>query len=138
MLKIKEKIGLKYLSLEFLQIAVDQYQNDSDLDPTFLLNTIDGVFSNIESLSKSFLCTYTEDLSLKDENRHPSGLNIQDIEKSYEIILSLSPSSLFLKKMVYATELLLIKLFKVVKKLENIDLPILRIFFILILVKIII
>jgi hypothetical protein len=131
--KAEEKIGLKYLSLDLLQIAVAQYQNDSEIDSMFLSNTIYGVFSNIEALSKSFLQTSTKKLS-SNENDHHSGLNIPSIEKSYEIILLLNPNSLFQKKLVQATELVLIKLYQIVKQSAALDLSIFRIFLIVILV----
>jgi hypothetical protein len=51
------RIALRKLDFHLLEIAVETYrpQEDQHGDPTFLLNTIDSVFSSMSALSKSFL-----------------------------------------------------------------------------------
>jgi hypothetical protein len=50
------RIALKKLDCHLLEIAVETYRpNQDNGDPTFLLNTIESVFSSISALSQSFL-----------------------------------------------------------------------------------
>jgi hypothetical protein len=57
--KVDGRIALKKLDFQLLEITVETYRPHQDHgDPTFLLNTIESVFSSINALSQSFLVLY--------------------------------------------------------------------------------
>jgi hypothetical protein len=138
--QMDEYIGLKILNLELLEIAVEPYlasnmdrrlsltSNQTAFgDNTFLLNSIIGVFSNLDTLAASF----QEPL---EETPHPSNLNISSICASYDIIIHLHPADLFKMKLIHAIEITLAKLYLHVKSNQNPELSILRVLLILLLV----
>ncbi|ORX50726.1 HECT-domain-containing protein [Piromyces finnis] len=83
-------------------------------DPSFIISTIKSVFSSNEALNKSFLLK-----PFKSSNENTSGLDIEAIEESYNLILNLKPKELFVRTLANAIEILLAKLTLNIKAYQN-------------------
>ena len=110
------------------QKLILKYQSSLDeevLDPTFLMNSIHGVFSSQSALTYSFLN--------KNKNGHISNLNLESIIESYNLINTLQPSTIFQKSLSHALEILLSKMHLKVKQNRNPEQSFLRVLVIVIL-----
>jgi Amino-terminal Zinc-binding domain of ubiquitin ligase E3A len=124
----EQKLILKYLNIDLLKISIEAYHSAADgelPDPTFLVNSIHGVFSSQSALSYSFLN--------KDKNGHLSNLNLDSIVNSYNLIGTLQPSFTFQKTLDRALEILISKLYSHVKQNRNPEQSFLRVLMIVIL-----
>jgi hypothetical protein len=83
-------------------------------DPSFIISTIKSVFSSNEALNKSFLLK-----PFKSSNENTSGLDIEAIEESYNLILNLKPKELFVRTLANAIEILLAKLTLNIRAYQN-------------------
>ncbi|ORX97741.1 HECT-domain-containing protein [Basidiobolus meristosporus CBS 931.73] len=73
------------------------------IDSKFLINTIRTVFSSTETLNVSFLAE-------SPEQEHMSGLDLDSIRNSYNLILHQKPKQLFIDTLAAATEIVLAEL----------------------------
>jgi len=83
-------------------------------DPSFIISTIKSVFSSNEALNKSFLLK-----PFKSSKENTSGLDIEAIEESYDLILNLKPKELFVRTLANAIEILLAKLTLNIRAYQN-------------------
>jgi hypothetical protein len=104
---------LKYLTYSLLQAAVcngsqllpeslDKQSEIKLVDGKVIYNTVKYVFSSIEALNKSFLAT--------EDQKHPSGIDIYSVRKSYQLILKLHPKDQSILPLSNGLEILLGKL----------------------------
>ncbi|KAJ3256240.1 hypothetical protein HK103_005603 [Boothiomyces macroporosus] len=110
---IDDNLSLKELDYHLFKIAVDNYHEDHE--PTFLLNSIALIFSNLEALGKSFRFEGERiadiDLRITDSpvgSKHPSKMEINEITLTYELIGQLE--EMFCKAMMEAIETQIAKL----------------------------
>lgn len=87
---------------------------ESKNDPSFVISTIKSVFSSNEALNKSFLIK-----PFKSSKENTSGLDIEAIEESYNLILNLKPKELFIRTLANAIEILLAKLTLNIRAYQN-------------------
>ncbi|KAJ3321208.1 hypothetical protein HDV06_004551 [Boothiomyces sp. JEL0866] len=133
---IDDNLSLKELDYQLFKIAVENYYEDNE--PTFLLNSITCIFSNLEALGKSFKFEGERianiELKMTDSpvgTKHPSKLEIHEIIQTFDLIAKLEKET-FYKALMEAIETQIAKLHLKLKNISSTS-PLLNNIFILLL-----
>ncbi|XP_033122180.1 ubiquitin-protein ligase E3A-like [Anneissia japonica] len=95
-LETPSEFSLTHLTLEMLKAPVDHYKQCSD--PSFLINTIRTVFTSSDALNSSFL--------LKEDDIC-SGVDLEAVDRAYDLLLNLYPPDVFQSTMNNSLEILM-------------------------------
>ncbi|KAJ3272771.1 hypothetical protein HDV01_005299 [Terramyces sp. JEL0728] len=118
---IDDNLSLKELDYHLFKIAIENYYEDNE--PTFLLNSIACIFSNLEALGKSFKFEGERIADIESRtayHKHPSNLDIQEILQTYELINQLG-KEMFYKALMEGIEGQLTKLHSKLKNINSIS-----------------